>query len=429
MASDHTLALSSALQRLARAPQLRQVAAYLDTQQDAIHAELKAVVGEQIPAFFQSRNPAVLPELDQHARDHVAEIVRLLRGGKVSGFAFVEAHASRRATEHFPLEAVLHAYRCGHKVFAHWIREASLQASTQENSRQIVADIADFAIDYTDAVSTVATSHYVAQVRLSAEVAGDKRSRLLSILLDGYDESDGRVAKILGDAGYLAQRQAFCVTLAQSVDPGEMLNPARARRLADSIDQVLEKSALQRLIDLRDNTVVIVFSRVQRASGWTEPRASLAQQVADQLATVGNAALIGVSKDVLSTSQIPVAHQQAKLALQLANVAHRVKRYGDIPLPQILLHLVADNLQPLLPDWTGSFLKADAKAAGALFATLQAYAHTNMNLQKAALHLAVHPNTLYARLQRIADITGVDAKSYRGLTELLLVIESTRDQD
>jgi sugar diacid utilization regulator len=46
-----------------------------------------------------------------------------------------------------------------------------------------------------------------------------------------------------------------------------------------------------------------------------------------------------------------------------------------------------------------------------------------MNVLKSAEILAVHPNTIYARLQRILDVTGLDAKEYHALNELLIVAD------
>jgi len=40
---------------------------------------------------------------------------------------------------------------------------------------------------------------------------------------------------------------------------------------------------------------------------------------------------------------------------------------------------------------------------------------------QAAQVLGVHPNTVYARLQRIFDISGLQARSYDALTDLLIV--------
>jgi len=258
---------------------------------------------------------------------------------------------------------------------------------------------------------------------LLADVAGDQRAELLSILLDGYDESDVRVAQVLRSAGYVDQRQSFCVALARSVDPGEMLNPARARRLADSIDRILDASPARRIVDVRNNRVTIVFSETRRGSGWTPQRTGLARRVSSELSLVGNSALIGIGNDVPSTSQIPASFREAVLALEFANVTRRVVQFAEIPLRHLILHLAGEELQNVLPAWTADFVRADQDAAGALIATLRAYADADMNALKAAKMLSVHPNTVYSRFQRIMDITGMDAKSYDALTGLLVVAD------
>jgi hypothetical protein len=423
----HTNALVDALRKLGGAASPAAVIRRMSAGAAVIDAELRATVLADIPAFSASANPDILPELAAHGAEHTREILRLLGGGRVGSFEFVRKHAQRRAEQRFPLEATLHAYRCGHKIFQRWLRESILAAGlSAEGAQRAVAAVADIAIEYTDAISTVAASAYAAHSQLLADVAGDQRAQLLSILLEGYDEADGRVAKILRDAGYLETRQAFCVGLARSVEPTEMLNPARARRLAESIDGAFRQSRVRRLIDLRDNKVTIVFSDVRRESGWTAPRSSLAQRVSTALALLGNAVLIGISNDVPSTSHIPSALKEATFALELATVAQRVVQFSAIPVQRLLLHLTGEEVRRVLPAWANELFLADDNANGALVGTLRAYASADMNVLKAAAVLTVHPNTIYARFQRILAITGVHATTYHGLSELLLVADCGR---
>ena len=424
MAGYPTNALKEALTRLSDTTFLPEAAKHLARSAAAINAELGETVLAEIPAFSESRNPDILPELARHGAEHTDEMVRLLQGGAVGDFEFVRKHARRRAEQRFPLEATLHAYRCGHKVLSHWVREAILAAaSSSKVAPQVVAAVADFSIEYTDAVSTVAASAYVEQTRLLADVAGDHRAELLNILLEGYDESDGRVAKILRDAGYLDSHQSFCIVLAQPVDPAEMQNPPRARRLADSINKILQGSAARRLVDIRDDKVTTVFSDARRASGWTVPHIALARRIAAELSMLSNAVLIGVSNDVPSTSQIPNAHREAVLALELADVTNRVVQFSGIPARRLLMHLAGEEFQRALPAWAEKFILADKKSGGVLVATLRAYANADMNVLKAADDLSVHPNTIYARMQKILDMTEQDARSYHALTELLIVAD------
>jgi hypothetical protein len=370
----------------------------LEADRAAAQAELRKTIVEQIPAFSETRNPEILPELAAHSARHVDEIARLLSGHPPGNFDFVAENARRRAEQRFPLEATLHAYRCGLRSMSSWMR-ANVPAGDGIDERQLADAAADFAIEYTDAISNLLTAEYVAQARRLAEAEGDRRTELLNILLGGYDESDGRVARILRRASYLEQRQSYCVALAQPADAREMENPARARRLADAVADALRRLAGRQLVGVRDDRMY------------------------PELMRIGPAAVIGMSTDVPSTAHIPKAHGQAQVALDFAHAGDRVVRYAAIPVRQMVLRHARDSVQPALPAWSDDLARADAAANGALVATLRAYAAADMNVLGAAKALAVHANTVYGRLQRVEEITGHDARGYAALTELLLAMD------
>jgi sugar diacid utilization regulator len=395
----------------------------------AISGELLQRVIDEVEAFSSSANPEVLPELQDHLVKLVSEVCRLLDQSGAGDLEFVRSHARRRAQQRFPLEASLHAYRCSHRVISSWVRDEALAvADSSVQVRRVVAAAADFAIEYVDAISTVATAEYVLHTRLLAEAEGDRRTELLNTLLSGHDEADSRTAQLLRRSGYLEQRQSFCVVAARSVDPREMENTARAQRMVDSIGEVLRDTPVRSLIGIRDGLVIAVVSGTRRLSGWTAPQSLVADRICPRLAQIGPAALIGLSNDAPSTSHIRRALSEARLALDFADVSKRVMPYSQIPFRQIIIRLARDNIQSALPDWLRDLQLADRKARGSLSRTLQAYANANMNTLQTAKDLAIHPNTVYSRLQRIADITGKNALGYHDLTELLLAIESDAGQ-
>jgi len=67
--------------------------------------------------------------------------------------------------------------------------------------------------------------------------------------------------------------------------------------------------------------------------------------------------------------------------------------------------------------------QADDKARGVLQVTLTAYAQANMNALKAAARLDVHPNTIYARFQKVRDLAGLDPRVFDQLNDLLTVFQ------
>ncbi|MBL8347828.1 MAG: helix-turn-helix domain-containing protein [Rubrivivax sp.] len=438
--TDTGLSLQRALGRLGALGVVPRAAPWLDKSLHEVAPRLRAAVLAEVPAFSTSRNPEVLPDLERHADEHIAELRRLMAGGPVGDFEFVRAHARARAAHRFPLEATLHAYRCGHKALAPWLAQAAMAASAPttaaragrqvrqgdplgQGAEPIAPAIADFAMEYTSTIGIVAAAEYVAHTRVLAEAEGDRRTELLGILVSGYDEADARVARLLKRAGYLEQRLSFCVALAQSTDPLEMENPARALRIVQAMTEAVAALSVRALVGVRGNVVVAVYSDVRRTSGWTAPQARLADRIRAPLLTLGPAVLIGLSSDQPSTSFIPRGLHEATVALDFANVAERLVPFSELPIRRLLIHRGADYVQSALPVWFDALREADAKANGALLKTLRSLADADMNVQRAARELRVHANTLYARIERINDLTGLNAQRYHDLTHLLLAAD------
>ena len=411
--------LRRALAVLAETGIVPHAAAALDHTMENMQSMLRDAVLADVPAFNHSGNPDVLPELDRHGGENLQEIRRLLGGGEVGGFEFVRAHAQRRAAQRFPLEATLDAYRCGHRILSRWLRDAAIAAGATDLENGIAA-ITDFVIEYTNTVSSITTAEYVDCIRALAEAEGDRRSELFNILLNGYDESDVRVARLLKRAGYLEQRQAYCICAVQPINASEMENPARAQRIATALSESLAAASIRMLVGTRNNAVVAVISARRRQSGWTAPQTNLAERIHPMLLVLGPAVLVGVSADHPSTSFLPTALHEATIALDFASVENRVVQFSSLPIRGLLVHRGTEYIQSAPPNWVAALIASDAKAGGALVQTLRAIADADMNMQKAARILGKHPNTVYTRIERIRDLTGLDGQRYHDLTELLL---------
>jgi len=410
------------LKSLGQAGVVPAVQAPLLADAERVIDELQKAVLAEVPAFTDSGNPDVVPELGEHLEAHVREVCRLLGGGLPGDLDFVREHAERRALQRFPLDALLQSYRILHRTLSTWIRDAALEVADESaHLRRVVAAVTDFVIEYTGNAGSLVTSEYVHHTRRLAEAEADRRSALLNTLLDGYDEADQTAAGLLRRAGYLQQRQSYCVAVARSVDPGEMESTPRAQRMADAIGEVLVPAGVRSIIGIRDNHVVAILSATRRASGWTAPQTSVADRVYPALRRIGLAALIGLSNDAPSTSHIPKAANEARLALDLASVGNRVARYSDISLRQMLITRARSAGPSSRPAWAERL--ADEDRRGVLAATLRGYADCNMNAQKTAELLGIHPNTVYSRMQKIESLTGLNALQFHALGELLLALD------
>jgi hypothetical protein len=169
--------LQQILSELVEISVIPHAAAALDGSMTTAAGDLRDYVLAEIPAFSASGNPEILPGLDHHVAEHIYEILRLLAGGEVGEFEFIKAHARRRAEQRFPLEAILHAYRCAHKTLSRWLREAALTTGPK-NVERAVSAVADFAIEYANIISSIVASEYVAHTRmllLAADCWGSRR--------------------------------------------------------------------------------------------------------------------------------------------------------------------------------------------------------------------------------------------------------------
>jgi len=174
------------------------------------------------------------------------------------------------------------------------------------------------------------------------------------------------------------------------------------------------------LVGTRNNAVVAVISARRRQSGWTAPQTNLAERILPMLLGLGPAVLVGVSADHPSTSFLPKASHEATIALDFASVENRVVQFSDLPIRGLLVHRGTEYIQSAPPNWVAALIASDAKAGGSLVRTLRAIADADMNMQKAARILGKHPNTIYTRIERIRELTGLDGQRYHDLTELLL---------
>ena len=382
----------------------------------------QAVVGA-IPAFGASASPQLLADFKQHAAAHLSELGRLLDGGSVQGFEFVRAWARECATERFPIEATPQAYRCLTPLWSRWLDDVLAKPASRRHSHTALGAMVT---QYASAISIAYAAAYAAHATVFAEAEADRRAELLGLLVGGFDPSDARTTRLLKHAGYLQQRLRFCVVLAQATDPLEMENTARVQRISDALAECVAPLSVRVLVGVRSNIVTAVFSDIRRVSGWTAPQTSIAERVRERLLGLGPSVLVGLSGEQASLSEIPRGLHEATVALDFASVSDRVIAFNAISIRRLLIHRGVEYAQTVLPPWFAALREADAKARGELAKTLRAFANADLNVQAAARDLQVHANTVYARLQRVEDLTGLDARRFHDLTDLLLAADCAR---
>ena len=287
-------ALRRALALLAETGIVPLAAAALDHTMENMRSMLRDAVLADVSAFSQSGNPDVLPQLEQHGGEKPSRNPAAIGRRRGWRLRVRQDTAQRRAAQRFPLEAPSTPTDAAIKSCPVGCAMRPLPRA-ERNLENGIAAINDFVTEYTNTVSSITTAEYVDCIRALAEAEGDRRSELFNILLNGYDEFDVRVARLLKRAGYLEQRQAYCICAVQPINALEMENPARAQRIATALSESLAAASIRMLVGTRNNAVVAVISARRRQSGWTAPQANLAERIHPMLLVLGPAVLVGVS--------------------------------------------------------------------------------------------------------------------------------------
>src|SRR4051812_14608050 len=93
--------LKQARERLAELGVVPEAAATMNASAREAIAALRSEVLKEVRGFTESGNPSVLPELNDHSKAHVAEIMRLFSGAELGEFEFVRDHARLREEQRF----------------------------------------------------------------------------------------------------------------------------------------------------------------------------------------------------------------------------------------------------------------------------------------------------------------------------------------
>jgi sugar diacid utilization regulator len=83
----------------------------------------------------------------------------------------------------------------------------------------------------------------------------------------------------------------------------------------------------------------------------------------------------------------------------------------------------------LIPAWSRHFQSSGEEQSQALLGTISAFADSNFNVKRTAQRLGLHTNTVYFRLNRIKKLTGVDPRTYSGMSLLLNVCRLLQSRD
>jgi hypothetical protein len=368
-------------------------------------------------------------EFTRESKRHCAELLRFivsiatgqLRDFGADPFRFVRTHAEWRAVHNVPLVASLHAYRLAHKTYWGMTRNALLRHPKQPEAIAGLSTLSDFWLELFDMVGASLTEAHAVEEKLVTAQSARIHVALVENLLCGVIPKNTEAQRICALCGVRpGECMAVVVARLVSVDEAQVDFEVKLRSLAQLIERSLPSSGFGKLVDIRNSEITGVVS----SDSDTARRALRALQgiASRKHAGIGITATVGISLDVTEVTRLPQALEEARLAINFAGSAQPVMLFGNIDLPEFLIRHADHAAFRLIPGWVRHFSDSTDVKSRDLIHTVRAFADASLNVKQTARQLELHANTVYFRLNRVMEITGIDPRTYSGLSLLLTAL-------
>jgi len=131
---------------------------------------------------------------------------------------------------------------------------------------------------------------------------------------------------------------------------------------------------------------------------------------------------VGLSTVHTGLEEVPEAYAEACVARDGLGDRPGVIALPDLSSFDYLLLRDDETARRLVRPRLRVFVEEDAARGSVLIETLAEYVACDLNAKTAARRLHLHVNTVYYRLDRIAERTGSDLRSFTGVLELLIAV-------
>ena len=389
------------------------LAARVERRIDGLARLMVETFVEEVPIYRQLPKEQLQGEILEISRRNLRTFFRCLREDRSptdEELAEPRASAARRAEERVPLDSVLTAYHIGGRVG--W-RAIADEARPEE--RDELDDLAQGVMAYIQAVTGAVASAYMEEQQHIYGEQRDARRTLAETLIAGPRDGEmswpptaqARRAGVHLASGYMV------LALRLDASPDEQLGgvtgAVAGRRKVRRVQAALDRLAGEPVLTLLEADGGPILFPVG------EDAAEAALRDSDELvAAVAEAAgapvLAGVSWG-RGPAGVPLASAEARDVLDLADGLGRPS--GAYRLDDVLLEYAITH-----PPETAARLSqvlAPISDRPDLVETLEQWYAADFDRRAAAAALNVHPNTLDYRLRRVAELTGTDPGSARGL--------------
>jgi hypothetical protein len=390
--------------------EIERVLAALEQREDELSEAMLAAILGQIGAYDRPGGETLMGDVREHCRLHVDLLLRSLRAGRDptrTDLAFARDAAARRVHQGIPLDGLLQAFRVGHRTL--WQAIVDEASSTPPGPEAAIA-LAGEAMEYIDLASTHVAEAYLRESGELAELIQRRRRDLLENLLagrvPGEAETESLGLSLEPDADLLVAVAWLREAPEDQVD----------RALASAANAIAASLGPRALVVVRQDEVAAVVPLASRSPEAIGVALDVARTTAQ--AEHGISLLIGVSGVCRGLTEVGPHYLEAHQALRRTSLDRPIVSLSELSPFE---HLVASVDRSTRRSIAKEASRLDGNGSGGLLETLRTYLDSDLDVNRTAEALYVHPNTVRYRLRRIGELTGHDPQRLSGQVELLTI--------
>ena len=385
----------------------------LRSRQDRFAEDAQQAVLAQVSGYRALDTPGLRLEVEANCAQVFGIFLDTLAAGRVptpADFPATAGYGARRIRVGISLEDFLKAYRVGQALLWDHVRAAadglpggSLAALT------VVAHV----MATIEAASSAAARGYLEAENLRTTDAARVERDLLEDLLAGRTPRAEVRTEALADAG-LTPGSRVLVGIGLPQDPSSTVPqlPEAAELLSRAVAQSLGGVVVVR----QDEVVLVVPVDVLGESTVLSRLAGITEALAGR----GIPVALGLSTVRVGLVEVPSAYREAQLALARLGDRAGLLALSSLSTLDYLVSRPDETARHVVPPGLRAFIEEDTREGGVLVETLRKYVAADLNARAAAAQLHVHVNTIYYRIDRISERTGLDLRRLDEVIELLL---------
>jgi hypothetical protein len=368
----------------------------------------------EIPAYPASHDPDLCDDVVVHTwavYEVVLTSIRERRAAEVDDFRITPEQATKRVRQGIGLSDFLRAFRIGQVVL--W--EAIVGASSDEPAGfEVAVEAATHLMQVIEVGSSVAAAAYLKAQQLELAEGDRVRRDLVEDLLAGRG-IQAEPKRVLARECGLEGNTPVMVAVAVPAKP--LQTDKSLRELLSAVRSSLSADHRGLVIIRQDQILAVIPTTGDGALVLRE--LDHARQIAGRL---GTDLVVGASTVHSDLSGVPEAYHEAIIARESLDGSPGVKSLSMLSVVEYMVLRDDTTVRRLIRPELRQFIEEDLANDGVLVQTLREYVAHDLNAKIAAQKLHVHVNTAYYRLERIAERTGLDLRSFADLEELLIAV-------